>query len=237
MSIEIADLQEVAARFAALAEPGAAESPRAFDDLVAAEGLHDRVEQLADALTAGAPGAFLEMVAELAAEIEQHAPLDPPRIQAQIYRAATGVRLRRPDLGEVVGALEQAESGGEDLADDPQTDPLLQSLASALAPLAGLDLAATLHYAGVFIDNFPSFSLPLGDVDERATRWLAQLLDMGTIRPTLRRTLLDLADAWEEGHPRAASRLRSWSDAPPPSDPTQDQPWMQALLPLVRTQV
>ena len=113
----------------------------------------------------------------------------------------------------------------------------LQPLAGRLAAAAGLDVAATLHYARIFVDNFPAFSRPLGDVDERATRWLAQLMDMGRTRVALRETLLDLAAACEEGHPLAAGRLRAWGEGPPLSDPTQDLPWTQALLLLARTQV
>jgi len=245
MSTEIADLQEVAARFAALTAPASTQSMRAFSTLVAGSALQDRLEAVADALAAGSPAASLDLVAQVAAEIVGARPAsdtEPRELEPLVYRAGLAVRLGRPDLGEIVGELERwlepAGAGGGGPEEDPEAQELfLQSLASGLAPLAGLDVAATLHYARIFMDNFPPFSLPLGDVDERATRWLAQLLDMGGTRAALRQTLLDLASAWQEGHPRAASQVRAWAEAPIPSDQTQDLPWMQALLPLARTQV
>jgi hypothetical protein len=238
MSTEIADLQEVAARFAALIAPASTESILAFLDLGADSALQDRIEAVADALAAGAPAASLDLVAQVAAEIvgarlaSPSSGVEPGQLEPLVYRAGLAVRLRRPDLGEIVGELERwlepAGAGDGAWEEDPEACELfLQSLASGLAPLAGLDVAATLHYARIFMDNFPPFSLPLGDVDERATRWLAQLLDMGGTRAALRQTLLDLAAAWEAEHPRAAGRIRTWAEAP----------WMQALLPLARTQV
>ena len=241
VSFEVADLQEAATRFATLTGPASSESMRAFSDLVEKGELHDRVEQVADALAAGRPGASVEMIAAVAAGIEARGGIDQMQVQPLLYGAALTARLHRPDLGEALGALDAFLEGDEEEGflsqEDPETELFLQSLAGELAALAGLDVAATLHYAGVFIDNFPRFSLPLGDVDERATRWLAQLLDMGTTRVTLRRALLELAAAWEGTHPRAAGQVRRWSEAPLPSDPTQDLPWMQALLPLARTKV
>ena len=79
--------------------------------------------------------------------------------------------------------------------------------------------------------------MPASDVDERATRWLAQLLDMGDTRAALRRALLDLAAAWEPSYPSAAAQIRAWAEGPVPPDPTADLPWLQALLPLARTQL
>jgi hypothetical protein len=248
MSTEIADLQEVAGRFGALTAYASAQSVGAFSDLVAEVALQDRIEAVADVLAAGVPAASLDLVAQVAAEIVGARPaspssgVEPGELEPLVYRAGLAVRLRRPDLGEIVGELERwlepAGAGDDAWEEDPEAGELfLQSLASGLAPLAGLDVAATLHYARIFMDNFPPFSLPLGDVDERATRWLAQLLDMGGTRAVLRQTLLDLASAWQEGHPRAAGQIRTWAEAPIPSDQTQDLPWMQALLPLARTQV
>jgi hypothetical protein len=248
MSTEIADLQEVAARFAALTGSTGTQGMSAFSDLVAGRDLQDRVEAVADALAAGSPAASLDLIGQVAGELAEATPASPswgiqPALLAPlVYRAGLAVRLRRADLVELVGELERwlesADAGGGGPDEDPEaTELFLQSLASGLAPLAGLDVAATLHYARIFMVNFPPFSLPLGDVDERATRWLAQLLDMGGTRAALRQTLLDLAAAWEESHPRAASQVRAWAEAPIPSDQTQDLPWMQALLPLARTQV
>jgi hypothetical protein len=240
-STEIADLEEAAARFAAAAGPTGTRSTEVLSELVAAAGFQDRTELVADALATGAPNASLDLIDQLAAEIEPRWTLDRRELVPAVYGAALGVRLRRPDLGEIVDGLDQwlaaVEAGDVESQDDGEVELLLQSLGSGLAPLAGLDVAATLHYARVFMDNFPPFSLPLGDVDERATRWLAQLLDMGTIRVTLRRALLDLAAAWQASHPRAAGQLRAWSETPVPSDPTQDLPWMHALLPLARSQM
>ena len=239
---DIADLQETAARFGALTEPVSAGSVQDFSGLAAGEGLGDRIELVADALAAGAPGRAADLIDEVAGEMEPGNAVDRPRLLPLVYRAALAARLRRPDLGEIVvdldrwlEAAEAAESGSGE--DTEAGELFLQSLASGLAPLAGLDVAATLHYARIFMDNFPPFSRPLGDVDERATRWLAQLLDLGRTRVALRQVLRELAAAWEEGYPRAAAQLRAWVETPVPSDPTQDQPWMHALLPLARTRV
>jgi hypothetical protein len=237
---EIADLETAAARFAGLTGAGT-QTVDVLSELVEAAGLRDRVELVADALAAGSPGASMDLTGEVTTALEPRSSLDRHELQRLVYEAAVRARLRRPDLGEVVGELDrwlEAAGAAEDgWREDVEAESFLQPVASGLVPLAGLDVGATLHYARVFIDNFPPFSLPLGDVDERATRWLAQLLDMGTIRTTLRWTLLELAVAYEENHPQAAGQLRAWSEAPIPADPTQDLPWMQALLPLARTQV
>src|SRR5262249_30576568 len=81
------------------------------------------------------------------------------------------------------------------------------------------------------------FSRPLGDVDERAARWLAQLLDVGAIRTTLRALMVALAGAFEEPYPRASSQVARWAEEPVPDDPTQDRRWMRALVVMARTQV
>src|SRR5262249_14104864 len=161
---------------------------------------------------------------------------------ALVYWAGVSARLGREDFTQAMAELDQRIPGEED-QDDPKwasTDEgqlWLESLASGLVPLAGLDVAATLDYAKVYMDNFPPFSLPLGDVDERAARWLAQLLDVGAIRTTLRGLMVALAGAWEESCPRASSQVTRWAEAPVPEDPTQDGPWMRALAVLARTQV
>ena len=113
----------------------------------------------------------------------------------------------------------------------------LQALAIGLAPSAGLDLAAAGDHAQTFLDNFPPMSLPFGDVDQRAARWLAQLLDKGNARSNLRARLAQLADTWQDATPRAAAQVRAWSAGPPPADPREDGPWFQALVALTRTRL
>lgn len=240
-SLEIADLQAAADRFQALTPSPEQGATEAFRRTIAEAGRQDRLERVADALTAGSPGDSVDLVAEVAAEIDLESTPDPPPLEPLVYWSALSIRILRPDLEEIVADLDERLRSGEgpdghtwDTADG---ELYLQSLACALLPLAGLDLAGATHYARVFMDNFPPFSLPLGDVDERATRWLAQLLDMGNIRATLRQTLRELAGAWEEAYPQAAAQIRAWAEAPMPSDQTRDLPWVQALLPLARTQV
>jgi len=147
---EIADLQEAAARFAALTGPTDAQSTEAFSDLVAREGFQDRLEVVADALATGAPGESADLIARVAAEIEPRCTRDRLQIGTLVYRAGLAVRLRRPDLGQIVRDLDQwleaaVAAEGESWEDTEVEELFLQSLASGLAPLAGLDVAATLH--------------------------------------------------------------------------------------------
>jgi hypothetical protein len=132
-------------------------------------------------------------------------------------------------------AADDAEA--ERWADQPEGRMYLQSLAAALVPLAGLDLDATSASAQTFLVNFPSVSLPFGDVDERAADWLARLHDAPAIREALRALLGQVGDTWAEPYPLAADQARRWASAPLPTDPTADEPWMRALVALVRSQL
>ena len=171
----------------------------------------------------------------------------PPQHGA--YRAQFARQL--PALGEVLVALQQHTGRcrtGAELGEHVQDRPG-HGVRMAVVPYAvplhtarDMDIGDGFHRKLVERDRrvlapVDMVGMEVGDVDERATRWLAQLLDMGTTRVTLRRALLELAAAWEETHPRAADQVRRWSEAPVPSDPTQDLPWMQALLPLARARV
>lgn len=193
------------------------------------ETLAVRIEEVAEALAAGQPTASLELIREVGADAE-----------ALVYWAAIHQRLQRSEFGtalaEMDAILAEAGEAGEDWSGSDEAELSLQSLSAALAPLAGLDVPAGLEYAKVYIDSFPPFSLPLGDVDERAAKWLAQLLDVGVTRTGLRNLFNELADLWAGQHPLAAAQVRAWAEGPPPGDPTRDGPWMRAMLWLARTQ-
>lgn len=224
VSIEVADLQNVAERFQALTVASEPAAKEAFLEAVT----EDQLERVARSLAAGSPTAALEVIDEVAAEIKASSTLDPARLPSLTYWSALTACIRWSDLDQIAAGLEGGEADHE---------PLQEQLGNLLLPLTGLDLAGATHYARVFMDNFPQFSLPLGDVDERATRWLAQLLDMGSIRSTLRDALREVAAAWERDRPGAAAVVRGWAESPMPADQTQDLPWMRALLPLARTQM
>jgi hypothetical protein len=135
-------------------------------------------------------------------------------------------------VGELGDALED-ELGREDA--DP--DRFLAALALGLLPLAEVDVPAALGHARTYVANFPVPGRALGDLDERAATWLAQLMDEPPARTLLRGRLAELAAAWAEPRPLAAARLASWADGPPPADPLQDAPWRSAMLALARTQL
>jgi hypothetical protein len=149
--------------------------------------------------------------------------------------------LQSPDFEEALSAIErrhEEEAGVRDgwgVTDEGRV--YLQSLATGLVPLAGLDVEACLAHTRTFLANFPPMSLPLGDVDQRAARWLARLLDVGSTRAALRDLLLQLAATWRERYPLAAAQLMAWAAGEPPADPTEDLPWVQALVALARTQL
>ena len=226
--------------FDLVAAPVPADHLTNFVQQAADADLHVRIEEVADALSAGTPAAILELIGAIAGELEARSELGAPE-PALVYWAAVRSRIKRPDFEQAMAGLEQRI--GTESDSDPEwpetTEGLawLESLTSGLVPLAGLDVAATLDYARVYMDNFPAFSRPLGDVDERAARWLAQLMDVGEIRGRLRRLLPVLAEAWAEACPRASAQVIRWAEPPVPVDPTQDEPWMRALLVLARTQV
>jgi hypothetical protein len=149
--------------------------------------------------------------------------------------------LQGPDFEEALSAIERRHEEEAEARDGwGETDEgrmYLQSVATGLAPLAGLDVEACLTHTRTFLANFPPMSLPLGDVDQRAARWLAQLLDAGSTRATLRYLFLQLAATWRERYPLAAAQLTAWAAGEPPADPTEDLPWVQALVALARTQL
>jgi hypothetical protein len=144
-----------------------------------------------------------------------------------------------PDLEPVVAAIDERLAAGdaEGWGDTAEGQMYLQSLTAALVPLAGLDTEETLGNARTFLANFPPVSLPFGDVDERAARWLAQLHDSAEIRASLRELLARTGATWEPRFPLAAAQLAAWGSGPLPPDPTEDAPWMRALVALVRTQL
>lgn len=135
-------------------------------------------------------------------------------------------------VGELADGLED-ELGREDA--DPER--FLAALALGLLPLAEVDVPAAIGHARTYVANFPVPGRALGDLDERAATWLAQLLDQPPARALLRQRLAELSAAWAESRPLAAGRIGGWADGPPPADPLQDAPWRAAMLALARTQL
>ena len=153
---------------------------------------------------------------------------------------ALGLRLREGDFDEVMAAIEAHLAESEPMPGWGSGEEgllFLQSLGTGVAPLAGLDVEAGMASARTFLENFPIYGLPLGDVDQRAARWLSQLLDTGSIRSDYRDHFRSLAQVWDASYPLAAEQLRSWSAGPPPADPRQDEPWLQVMIALARTQL
>ncbi len=205
----------------------------------AGAGLAERIEALGDVLERGVP-ADSEAVLEAAAGELRAAGIDGPDLAAELRQAAVQARLGRPDYGAVMGAIEErlAEDGTDAAwGGGPEGQMYLQSLAASLVPLAGLDLDGVRESARTFLANFPTVSLPFGDVDERAANWLARLHDSPEVRGSLRALLAQVGDAWGASHPLAAEQARRWGSGAVPGDPTADAPWMRALVALVRTQL
>jgi hypothetical protein len=201
----------------------------------AGAGLTERIDALGDALEAGSPDLALAELAVVESELEA-AGLDAADLRA----AAIAARVARTDYGAVLGAMEERLADGdvdEGWGERPEGQMYLQSLASSLAPLAGLDVEATRASARMFLANFPAVSLPFGDVDERAANWLARLHDSAEVRTSLRDLLALLADTWAGQHPLASEQARRWAAQPAPADPTADAAWMRALVALARAEL
>jgi hypothetical protein len=203
-------------------------------EAASAAGLAERIDALGDVLEAGSPEAASDELDAVAGELEA-AGVDPSDLRA----AAIAARVARSDYGgimaEMEGRLASADAGA--WGERPEGQMFLQSLAAGLAPLAGLDLDAVRASARTFLANFPSVSLPFGDVDERAANWLARLHDSAEIRASLHELLVVVADTWTDQQPLASEQARRWASEPPPADPTADAPWMRALVALVRTEL
>lgn len=212
------------------------------DELLAAAagaGLGERIEGLGDVLERGVPAESAGELEAAAGELRA-AGIDGPDLPALLRRAALGARLGRSDYGAVMAAIDErlAEEGADGgWGGRPEGQMYLQALAASLAPLAGLDLDAVRASAQTFLVNFPSVSLPFGDVDERAANWLARLHASADVRGSLRALLVQVGEAWAERHPLAAEQARRWASGTVPDDPTADAPWMRALVALVRAQI
>lgn len=215
----------------------------AFDELLSRDrtlssngSLHElsSVAEVAELLAHGDAQETVDAIRRLAASLPPG-----PELPALIYQAAARIAMERPDLTQIVTGLEtQLALEPADQSDWTQDeDPFLQAVGAGLLPIAGLDVQGTFHFTKVFMENFPTYSLPLGDYDLRATRWIAQLMDMGSIRAAYRQRMRELAGAHENSAPLACTRMREWAAGPPPADPTADVPWTQGLLALVRSQL
>jgi len=208
----------------------------------AAAGLAGRIDALGDVLDGGDPAAAAEKLEAVARELEA-AGIGGADLTAVVARAAIAARVARPDYGAVMAAIDERLAGeaaagpAAGWGDQPEGQMYLQSLAVALVPLAGLDLDAARASARTFLANFPSVSLPFGDVDERAANWLARLHDSPAVRESLHALLTRVGDTWAAEHPLAAGQASRWGSAPVPDDPTADGPWMRALVAIARTQL
>lgn len=206
----------------------------------AAAGRAERIESLGDVLQLGAPAEAAGQLEVVAGELEA-AGIDGPDLRATLRRAAIEARIGRPDYAAVMAAIDERLAGEPGppghWGSQPEGQMYLQSLAAGLAPLAGADLDAVRASAQTFLVNFPSVSLPFGDVDERAANWLARLHDSRALREALHALLVQAGDCWAAQHPHAAEQARRWGSGPVPEDPTADEPWMRALVALVRTQL
>jgi hypothetical protein len=209
---------------------------------VTAAGLAERIDTLGDVLERGDPAAARAGLDAVALELDA-AGVGGPELGDLLRPAAIAARLARPDYGAVMADIDERLAGeargasGGGWADQAEGQMYLQSLAAVLVPLAGLDLDSTRASARTFLANFPSVSLPFGDVDERAANWLARLHDSPATRESLRELLVLVGDTWAAEHPAAAEQARRWGSGPIPDDPTADKPWMRALVALVRTQL
>lgn len=234
---DVSVLREEAERFAPFTETLDAERLARFQARLAAAEGRNRIPEVVAALDAGRPAETAALMQEIADEL-----CDIESSGALVYWTAVATRLPAEDLEHLMAAIEGRLSGPQ--ARDPelwdqtrQGQALSESVNGRLVPVAGLDVQAALEYTRIYLANFPLFSRPLGDVDRRAAAWIAQILDIGSTRATLRLLLARLAEVWAERYPNAAGQLRRWVAWPQPADPTQDQPWMRALVTLTRTQV
>jgi hypothetical protein len=209
----------------------------------AAAGLAGRIDAMGDVLDRGDPAAAAAELGAVARELEAAGVGGLDDIGALVRPAAIAARVARPDYGAVMAAIDERLAGeaaagpAAGWGDQPEGQMYLQSLAAALVPLAGLDLDATRASARTFLANFPSVSLPFGDVDERAANWLARLHDSPAVRESLHALLAQVGDTWAAEHPVAAGQVRGWGSGPVPDDPTADGPWMRALVAIARTQL
>lgn len=223
-------LRSGAEEFAPLTEPVEPASLARLPD-----ASESRIAEVLAALQEGRPPATAALIEEIAGELDQTPPL--------VYWTAVEEGLRQDsDLDRVLAAMDERLGAvrPEDLVLWDQTNQgraLSEAVAGRVLPLTGLDLEAALDFTQVYLDNFPLFSRPLGDVDQRAAGWIAQVLDVGATRATHRRILFRLTELAGPRHPRAADYLREWAVGPAPADPTQDAPWKSGLITLVRTKL
>lgn len=237
---DVAALREEADRFAPLTDPVDPERLTEFQARLTTLDRGSRIGEVVAALDAGRPDATATLVDEIAGELGDADSAGAPR--QLIYWTAVAARLGAQDLEQLMetieGRLNVPRAPDPELWDQTtQGQALSEAVAGRLVPVAGLDVEATLEYTRIYADNFPPFSRPLGDVDWRATAWIAQILDLGSIRRTHREIMGRLAPVWKSRYPKAADQLRRWTAGPPPANPIQDQPWVRALVTLARTQV
>jgi hypothetical protein len=131
------------------------------------------------------------ILAERRAEVP---PGPPPTLEEEDEELELG------ELREPLRALEQAlaQGAGDELA--------LAVAAQAVAAAAPFRERAA-EDAAAYVASFPMPGKPLGDVDERAARWLAQRYGTPARRARVRRAVASLADAAPADFPRAAAAL------------------------------
>ena len=87
--------------------------------------------------------------------------------------------------------------------------------------------------AAAYVEGYPMPGLPLGDVGDRAARWLAVRYGGTGVRAEIRSRLAALAEAAREEVPAAAAALAALAGEPASADPARDELWLE----LVRTVV
>jgi hypothetical protein len=196
-----------------------------------------RMEELVRVLASGKPGLLVELIEQIASDIK-NAELGADHLRAMLYWATVDRWLASPEVEQIVARIDHllkaraADSDDWDLT--AEAEQAREAIASAIAPIAGVDVSAAGEYAALYVANFPPFSLPLGDVDRRAAAWLAQIFDLGSTRRRLREVMARLASTWAGRYPRAGRQVGNWAALPMPADPTQDGLWVGGLVPLAR---
>jgi hypothetical protein len=94
----------------------------------------------------------------------------------------------------------------------------------------GLDLESAAGDAKLYIDSYPPENRIIGDLDERCARWLAQRITLvqagpDACLPSVRRSILTLAEATAPEFPQVAASVRLVSEQTP-----DEQLWYELAL-------
>ncbi len=136
---------------------------------------------------------------------------------ALVARAAVELWARARRSYSVVSVLE------DELEDTPPAEHRARALAiaSAAIPMVDLDADEVAAAVGRFLSD-------------REATWLARTLATDERRAAMRLALAHLADAAGEEFPLAVGALRSLLDEPTPSDPAEDDLWVNLTVGLAQ---